>query len=290
MTLETGYPISVTNGFPYLDDQCGIWVDWNQDLDFDDADETIAVSGTPGNGPYTGIVTPPAGAPEGTTRMRVRITYTGAVSPCGNTTYGEVEDYTIEVSGGVVSDQIELNPDPIYAAMARPLNPQCVHIYLGGDFAPGYGAGDVNPASLLINGSLPAVQTEVLASHPGFTGPVLDICVDMATFVRSYGVLYNTTTQGFCVEGEMSDATPFSICDDFSYVGHISGDVNLDGSVNVLDLTYLINYVFRQGPTPQDPVEADINADGNSANILDLNFMINFIFRQGPPPLHLDQN
>jgi hypothetical protein len=290
MDIGTAYPISVSNGFPYSSDQCGIWVDWNQDLDFDDADETIAVSGTPGNGPYTGSITPPAGALEGNTRMRVRITYTGAVLPCGTTTYGEVEDYTIAVSTGAVSEQLVLDPDPIRAAMARPLDPQCVHIYLGGDFAPGYDVNDINLASLLVNSSLPAVQTEVLSSYPDFTGPVLDICVDMATFVRSYGVLYNTTTQSYCVEGAMGDATPFSLCDDFSYVGHISGDVNLDGSVNILDLSYLINYIFRQGPTPQDPVEADINADSNSANILDLNYMINFIFRQGPPPLHLDQN
>lgn len=98
--VEVGesYPITVTNGPPnYSSDQCGIWVDWNQDMDFDDPGEAIAVSGVPGPGPYSATITPPADALNGPTRMRVRITYTGAVNPCGSTTYGEVEDYTLIV-------------------------------------------------------------------------------------------------------------------------------------------------------------------------------------------------
>ncbi|MCD4818101.1 MAG: hypothetical protein K8S23_05380, partial [Candidatus Cloacimonetes bacterium] len=99
MTIGTGYPITITNGNPYSSDQCGIWVDWNQDDDFSDANESISISNNPGNGPYTATITPPAGAVPGSTRMRVRITYTGAVDPCGTTQYGEVEDYTINIGG-----------------------------------------------------------------------------------------------------------------------------------------------------------------------------------------------
>ncbi len=91
------YPITVTNGKPYSSDQCGIWVDWNYDGDFTDAGETMTVTGNPGVGPYTANITPSVNAHNGNTRMRVRITYTGTVSSCGTTTYGEVEDYTIYV-------------------------------------------------------------------------------------------------------------------------------------------------------------------------------------------------
>ena len=87
--------LTVTNGNPYTPDQCGVWVDWDQNGIFDD--EAVVVSGNPGNGPYTANIQAPVGAASGSTRMRVRITYTGAVEPCGATTYGEVEDYTLNV-------------------------------------------------------------------------------------------------------------------------------------------------------------------------------------------------
>ncbi len=70
------YPITITNGNPiWPADECGIWIDWNQDQDFDDTGESITVSGTPGVGPYTADIIPPASAVPGETRLRVRITY-----------------------------------------------------------------------------------------------------------------------------------------------------------------------------------------------------------------------
>lgn len=64
------------------------------------------------------------------------------------------------------------------------------------------------------------------------------------------------------------------------------GDINYDGSVtpNILDLNYIINYIFRFGPRPRCREEADVNSDGASSNILDLNYLVNYIFRLGPLP------
>jgi hypothetical protein len=100
MQIGVGYPITITNGYPDTGDQCGIWVDWNQDYDFEDAGEQIAVSGGPAT--FTATITPPPGAALGDTRMRIRVMYTGTLSPCGSTDYGEVEDYTITVIPAVV--------------------------------------------------------------------------------------------------------------------------------------------------------------------------------------------
>ncbi|MFK5856425.1 MAG: GEVED domain-containing protein [Bacteroidota bacterium] len=94
-TMEVGnsYDITITNGNPYSSDQCGVWIDWDQNGEFDDG----MISFATGNGPYVGTVVPPEGAAPGETRMRVRIIWTGSLSACGTTTYGEVEDYTINV-------------------------------------------------------------------------------------------------------------------------------------------------------------------------------------------------
>ncbi|MCD4734577.1 MAG: T9SS type A sorting domain-containing protein, partial [Bacteroidales bacterium] len=105
MSIGESYPITVVNGTTqWPSDQCGMWVDWNQDEDFDDPGETLSVSGTPGVGPYTATISPPADAVPGDTRLRIRITYTGSVDPCGSATYGEVEDYTISVLGWLLVD------------------------------------------------------------------------------------------------------------------------------------------------------------------------------------------
>lgn len=88
--------LTITNGAPYAGDQCGVWIDWNKDGDFDDADETLYVSTLIGK--FTAHVSPPQTATTGPTRMRIRITWSGTLSPCGTTTYGEVEDYTINIT------------------------------------------------------------------------------------------------------------------------------------------------------------------------------------------------
>jgi PKD repeat protein len=66
-------------------------------------------------------------------------------------------------------------------------------------------------------------------------------------------------------------------------VGYLCGDANGDGTINVGDAVYLINYIFRGGPAP-DPVEAgDANSD-DEVSVGDAVYLINYIFRGGPEP------
>ncbi|WP_410005989.1 GEVED domain-containing protein [Aequorivita nionensis] len=75
------------------------FIDWNQNDILDDAGEvyTLAVA-TSSDGPHTLDITVPAAATVGNTRMRVRLGWNqSSPNPCGNTSFGEVEDYTVNV-------------------------------------------------------------------------------------------------------------------------------------------------------------------------------------------------
>jgi hypothetical protein len=100
MMIAESYEITVINGQGSPFDICGIWIDWNQNEDFSD-DYPVVMSGSPGIGPYTATITPPPYALEGQVRMRIRIIQTGDLYPCGDTDYGEVEDYSINVSNWI---------------------------------------------------------------------------------------------------------------------------------------------------------------------------------------------
>lgn len=95
-------PITITgNANTYGGDKVRVWIDYNHNGNFTDAGELVYESGQSA-GPYTSTVVFPASASSGTTRMRIRlyddIFGNGVVGPCGSNTYGQVEDYTINIT------------------------------------------------------------------------------------------------------------------------------------------------------------------------------------------------
>lgn len=69
----------------------------------------------------------------------------------------------------------------------------------------------------------------------------------------------------------------------FTFSSVPSGDANGDGTVNVGDAVFLINYIFKGGAAP-DPLSAgDANCDGIS-NVGDAVYLINYVFKGGPAP------
>jgi len=68
-----------------------------------------------------------------------------------------------------------------------------------------------------------------------------------------------------------------------SETAFVCGDANGDGTVNIADASYILNYIFFGGGRPSPLEAADANADG-SANIADASYLINGIFFGGDPP------
>ncbi len=99
----SNYTLSVSvqdNSGTYLH-QVQAWFDLNNDGDFSDADEYYDLgSQSVGGSPviFTTNITIPAGATLGNTRMRItEDSDTGDVDDCGSWTFGETEDYTINI-------------------------------------------------------------------------------------------------------------------------------------------------------------------------------------------------
>lgn len=72
-----------------------VWIDWNQDCDFDDVDEFVGQARYWGN--IYGYVSVPDHALEGEATMRISMNYDNYSGSCDNFEYGEVEDYAINV-------------------------------------------------------------------------------------------------------------------------------------------------------------------------------------------------
>lgn len=63
----------------------------------------------------------------------------------------------------------------------------------------------------------------------------------------------------------------------------IYGDVNADGTIDIGDVVYLINYLFRTGPEPDPVFIGDANGD-DVVDIGDIVHVVNYLYRSGPPP------
>ncbi|WP_051203476.1 GEVED domain-containing protein [Hugenholtzia roseola] len=97
--------VSLTPGFAgtAYNEYWRIWIDLNNDKDFDDAGELVFDAGAVSNTTVNGAFTVPTSAITGNTRMRVSMKYNGAPTACETFSYGEVEDYTVNLGGATAS-------------------------------------------------------------------------------------------------------------------------------------------------------------------------------------------
>ena len=78
--------------------------------------------------------------------------------------------------------------------------------------------------------------------------------------------------------GDWSSAWSFT-----TEVTWICGDINNDETMNIFDVTYVIEYLYLEGPPPPYLDAADVNNDGK-IDIFDATYLISYLYLDGPAP------
>lgn len=96
----TAYTITITPSWTstVYSEGYAVFIDYNNDGDFVDAGETVFTKAASTTNPATGSFTIPATTTVGAKRMRVSMKYNGVPTSCEAFSYGQVEDYTINVT------------------------------------------------------------------------------------------------------------------------------------------------------------------------------------------------
>jgi hypothetical protein len=106
LAAGTAYTIKLTPGFTSSSytEHFTVYIDYNQDGTLNGTGETVATGTT--STTLSKSFTVPTTAKSGPTRMRIQMEY-GATSsnPCATLTYGDVQDFTVNITGGTAPSQ-----------------------------------------------------------------------------------------------------------------------------------------------------------------------------------------
>ncbi|WP_417939039.1 M4 family metallopeptidase [Flavobacterium sp. RS13.1] len=134
----TAYTITITPTWAssVYSEGYAVFIDYNKDGDFTDSGETVWTKAASTTTPVTGSITIPATATLGTTRMRVSMKYNAIPTACESFSYGQVEDYSINITatGTILDNQLVSDAGKTNSDMTLYPNPvdNELHIALSG--------------------------------------------------------------------------------------------------------------------------------------------------------------
>jgi len=146
--------------------------------------------------------------------------------------------------------------------------------------------------TLLPDGEVGTAYNQTLAATGGTgTKSWTDKNGDLAAYgltISAEGVLSGTPTQAGTVSfvARVADAVGAFDEEPFEFAVNpicICGDADDNGTIDVLDILYLINNKYKGGPEPVHPECCDVNHDG-IYNLLDIIYLIDFKFKGGSAP------
>ncbi len=121
--------------------------------------------------------------------------------------------------------------------------------------------------------------------RPG-TGPIMNIYITILNQPPDGFIKIDTTTitigRSLKIESIVADYVPVYSVGTVYVSAYDRGDANMNGVINIVDVSYLINFLYKGGPLP-DPYAGDVNGNG-VINIIDVAYLISFLYKGGPPP------
>jgi chitodextrinase len=116
----TAYTITITPSWTSTKFKEGyaVFIDYNGDGDFADSGETAWTKAASTTTPVSGTFTIPATAKLGATRMRVSMKYNAVPTSCETMSFGQVEDYTVNITAtarqmDATAVNFSLYPNPV---------------------------------------------------------------------------------------------------------------------------------------------------------------------------------
>ena len=131
-----------------------------------------------------------------------------------------------------------------------------------------------------------------ISTDSGFTAPVLDDSTLSNYDYEASGLSYSTTYFWRVSASNVGGVSDFSNHWSFSTEGSagccvgVRGNVNNDplDEISISDLTYLVSFMFKNGPPPPCDLEADINGSADTIDIADLVYLKNYMFMGSVAP------
>ena len=134
------------------------------------------------------------------------------------------------------------------------------------------------PDSLYFGASIMGAGTFV--NGPGQLARIILTCVGEGETPVAFGQ---------CVIRDPYSPDPMAVSTEDGWIfqvgpDYLFGDANNDGTVNIADVVYIVNYLFIDGPEPVPLwIVGDVTCD-MIVNIADVVYLVNYLFLNGPEP------
>lgn len=180
--------------------------------------------------------------------------------------------------------------------------PWSVGVYASTDVSP-WGIGDVK--SYLMRNVIINNWLGIVLSEP-FGDTTKNVLVDIGANPAGYNLIYDNDSSelylencnndinatynywGKCLISQIEQEIYHQVDNsslglvDFS-MPYLLGDVNIDRKIDLGDVVYLINFLYKSGPAPYILILGDTNRDG-AVELGDLVLLISFLYQGGSPP------